>query len=138
MRPARILIPSMILITFGMLRGQARSAPSDRALNVKVYMVRDLLTGGLEPTSADVVFRSADGKVTFSGTTDQDGHISVPVDFRGVRSGDRLEATIGSGSPLYFGAIVGTTPGRSDYELFLPPLKSMTRADSITVETGKH
>jgi hypothetical protein len=101
-------------------------------------MVRDLLTGGLEPASADVVFRDADGKVTFSGTTDQTGHISLPVDARGLRPGERIEATIGSGSPLYFGAIVGATPGRSDYELFLPPLKSMTRTDPITVETGRN
>lgn len=101
-------------------------------------MIRDLLTGGIEPASADVVFRDRDGKITFSGTTDQSGQISVPVDARALRSGERLEATIGSGSPLYFGAIVGLTPGRSDYELFLPPLKSMTRPSSVTIETGRN
>src|SRR5882724_3648810 len=103
----RILIPSLVLIATGVFWGQISPTARGHALRVRVFMVRDLLTGGLDPVSADVVFRKADGEVTFSGTTDQSGHISVPVEARGVRSGERIEATIGSGSPLYFGAIVG-------------------------------
>lgn len=138
MRTTRALVPLLALVF--LCSGEAESSPRTKHhdLAVRVFMVRDLLTGGIEPASADIVFRNEDGKITFSGTTDKNGHLQVPVDPRALRPGERLEATIGSGSPLYFGAIVGVTPGRSDYELFLPPLKSMTRPDSINVETGRN
>jgi len=114
------------------------TAPAGGGVVVTSYMIKDLLSGGLAPITADVVFRDADGKVLLAAVADEKGHVNLPLDSRGLKYGQRIEATIGcNGGSLCFGAVVGVTPGRSDYVLFLPPLKEMMSPDVITGVKGK-
>jgi hypothetical protein len=114
---------SLTLAVFALLGGgvpgKGEVAPEYR-LEVTVYLCDSRSDGRLVRQPAEVLLRDHEGKTIFRGTSDKDGAITVPVDYRSLNPSYQIEARLDLGLGEYIGGLI-TPSGRSkSYSVFIP------------------
>lgn len=114
---------SVALALLGLLNGggpdKVAVSPEYR-VEVTVYLCDARSDGRLVQQPAEVVLRDHEGKAGFRGSTDKEGRITLPVDYRSLDPSYQIEARLDLGRGEYVGGLITPTGRSKTYNVFIP------------------